>query len=270
MLERRKYLFDSPDGPLVARFAGLGLTGERKLMAARALHEAGFAPEPLGFAHGFLVERWHPAARPLARADADRPGLLGRIAAYVGFRAGTFPAGAGTGASLVDLAAMAIQNASEALGEDAGRRISCLTGIARRLGGIVSPVETDGRMDPHEWIALPCGRILKTDALDHHAAHDLIGCQDPAWDVAGGSVDFNLSPPASARLRRAAEAAAGRAIHEDLVAFYRTCLIAFRIGLFTMALASHAGQPAEQARLRARLEGYERTLREELAGKGDA
>jgi hypothetical protein len=38
-----------------------------------------------------------------------------------------------------------------------------------------------------------CGRLLKTDALDHHARHDLVGCQDVPWDIVGVTVELGLS-----------------------------------------------------------------------------
>ena len=33
---------------------------------------------------------------------------------------------------------------------------------------------------------------MKTDALDHAFGHDLVGCQDIAWDLAGAAVEFDL------------------------------------------------------------------------------
>ena len=35
--------------------------------------------------------------------------------------------------------------------------------------------------------------LLKTDALDHSEGHDLIGCQDIAWDVVGAATELELS-----------------------------------------------------------------------------
>jgi hypothetical protein len=54
------------------------------------------------------------------------------------------------------------------------------------------------------------GRQLKTDALHHHAGHDLVGCQDVAWDIVGVTVELGLSQTqrtgyaAKSRARRAA------------------------------------------------------------------
>ena len=69
---------------------------------------------------------------------------------------------------------------------------------AHRIGALergLRRTETDNRLHVWEWLIRPDGRLLKTDALDHHAAHDLVGCQDVAWDVAGAVVELDLSPP---------------------------------------------------------------------------
>ena len=57
----------------------------------------------------------------------------------------------------------------------------------------VRPIRVDGRMHPWEWIVGRDGALVKTDALDHHQAHDLIGCQDAAWDLAGAAIEFDLN-----------------------------------------------------------------------------
>jgi hypothetical protein len=52
---------------------------------------------------------------------------------------------------------------------------------------------TDNRLHQWEWLIRDDGSILKTDAIDHCSAHDLVGCQDIAWDVAGAIVEFDFS-----------------------------------------------------------------------------
>jgi hypothetical protein len=93
----------------------------------------------------------------------------------------------------------------------------------------------------------PNGRWLKADALDHDAAHDLIGAQDLAWDVAGAAVEFALDAPAVRRLI----AATGVPISPDLLTFLRPCYLAFRLGNARLAERSLEGWPAEAARNRA-------------------
>jgi hypothetical protein len=117
-------------------------------------------------------------------------------------------------------------------------------------------------MHAWEWLALPCGRLLKTDAVDHHAAHDLVGCQDIAWDVAGAHVELGL-PPASLDTVLRALADSGRSVCPDLLALFVPCYCAFQLGQFTMALqAEH--DSAERARLSRTVARYRGRLMDAL------
>ncbi|MDB5682550.1 MAG: hypothetical protein JWM75_248, partial [Sphingomonas bacterium] len=115
---------------------------------------------------------------------------------------------------------------------------------------------TDNRCDPHEWLRLPDGRILKADALDHDAAHDLIGAQDLAWDVAGIAAEFDLDEDAMGQLVAATERAAGRAIDRALLGFLLPCYCAFRLGAAQLAADGLGGWTAEQARNRTAVARY--------------
>ncbi|MEJ1160947.1 hypothetical protein [Prosthecomicrobium sp. N25] len=255
--ERLKYLARTRRGDWLVRFAGLGGEGERKLDAARLLHGAGWAPEPAGLCHGFLVERWI-GAPGLDRAAFPRARLVLRLGDYIGFRARELPARRG-GASLADLAAMARHNTGEALGADAARSLDRILEGAAALEPRVRRVDVDGKLDVHEWL-VDGGRLVKTDGLDHSGAHDLVGCQDMAWDVAGAMAEFGLSRTDSEDLARAAGRKAGRAVDPDLVALLRPCYLAFRLGAATMAAAS-AGRD-EAGRLRRAADRYAEAIRQ--------
>lgn len=261
--ERRKFLLRTGSGPWLLKFAGLGRAGENALERARLLHAAGFTPEPAGLRHGFLAERWLEGARPLtcplARPHADiTPDAVDRLADYLAFRARHLPASSDAGAALPDLLTMARTNVAEALGEDATAALDCwapdrlveLQTAARR-------VVTDNRLHRWEWLRLPDGRLMKADALDHAAAHDLIGCQDIAWDVAGGVVEFDLSEAQARALCRAVDAAAG--LDRRLLDFHLPCYIAFQIGYWTFAMGSDPTAAAERRR-------YEEQWQRRIAG----
>jgi hypothetical protein len=111
-MERRKYRLTTGAGRYIARFAGLGTVGERKLEIARLLHAAGFAPEPLALRRGFLLERWVEGER-LDAGAGGRPEVLAQVARYLGWRARALPAPERRGASLAALREMAAHNASE-------------------------------------------------------------------------------------------------------------------------------------------------------------
>jgi hypothetical protein len=74
-----------------------------------------------------------------------------------------------------------------------------------RIESDLRRVQTDNKLPPWEWLLLPDGRVLKSDAIDHHQAHDLIGSQDIAW-VAGAIVELGISQQESLRLRRGVKA----------------------------------------------------------------
>jgi hypothetical protein len=252
--ERLKFLGWSGAERVLLKFAGLGAIGERKLEMARALHSAGWTPKPLGLVHGFLVERWCEQGRPLA--PGDRP--VEEIGRYIGARARLFPAGRTSGASIETLLEMCRRNISLALGDEAARALELwdTAGLSSR----VTRVRTDNKLDRDKWLRLPDGRLLKTDALDHHQAHDLIGCQDIAWDVAGAIAEFDLEPSETNRLI----AATGHSVNRVLLDFYCTAYLAFRLGQATLAADGHAGRYA--ARLRQLLHHCPATRLESLIG----
>jgi hypothetical protein len=212
---RLKFLAGSGGERILLRFAGLGMIGERKLAMAKAMHGAGFTPEPLGLAHGFLAERWHEDAQPLDRSERPLP----EMAAYIGARARLFPAAESEGASIEELFAMTRRNVEVALGTEASARLDHWEQRLGSLAGRVSRVRTDNRMDARKWRRLSDGRLLKTDALDHHCAHDLIGAQDMAWDAAGAAVEFDLDPGERRFLAAEAGRAARRLVDRELLDF---------------------------------------------------
>jgi hypothetical protein len=243
--ERRKFLHHSAGGVWLLKFAGLGRIGERKLARARTLHAAGFAPEPAGLLHGFLAERWTPHAAP---PEGEPP-----LTEYLSLRS-RFEAPPEAGASAEALLRMAQVNTAEALGAAAAEPLHRFEGPLPALQARIRRVETDNRLHAWEWIAAPTGGWLKTDGLDHHAAHDLVGSQDIAWDVAGAEAEFDLDADAVERLRRQVGADAA------LLAFYRPCYLAFQLGAYAMAADAHAGWPEEAARLETRRRQYQDRL----------
>src|SRR5262249_33421025 len=54
------------------------------------------------------------------------------------------------------------------------------------------PILVDGRMQPHEWVRLPDGRMIKTDGASHGDDHFFPGPTDINWDLAGASVEWNF------------------------------------------------------------------------------
>jgi hypothetical protein len=258
--ERRKFLLGASGATWLLKFVGLGRVGAHKLDMARQLHAAGFTPEPAGYRHGFLVERWIEHAEPLMPEVADRAALIERLAAYIGFRARTFPAAPDEGASLSRLLQMARRNTE--LGLSAAHALH-LDRWARDVAGLehhVRRIRTDNRLHAWEWLRIADGRLIKTDALDHHAAHDLVGCQDATWDIAGACIEFDLSGAEQARLCAAIERITQTPIDRRLLAFSQRCYAAFQLGYWSLASDTLAGYPAEAMRTRAAANRYTQVL----------
>jgi len=220
--ERRKFLARAESGTWLVKFAGLGAIGQEKLDLARKLQAAGFGPEVAGLAHGWLVTRWHEDAAPARPNTAE-------LAAYLRLRR-SLPANQ-PGASSAELLAMIRRNIPQ---------LERWSPDLSRLSP--TPVCTDNRMAAHEWLRLPSGQLLKADAVDHHAGHDLVGCQDIAWDVAGASIELDLTRGDEEQLVHAVGADA------KFVDFYRVAYCAFRIGAHRLSAGSLSHWPEERAR----------------------
>ncbi|GHD16497.1 hypothetical protein GCM10016234_24700 [Tianweitania populi] len=254
-LERRKCLAHTSDGSFLLKFAGLGSEGQRKFDVAETLFAAGFAVEPIATLHGMIVERWIDS-EPLTDRY-DRAGLLDTLGRYLALRA-TLPAH-NEGASLTLLADVAAFNAGQAFGEEAAESVRRLTKDAATMQRLVHPVDADNRLHQWEWRVTADGQLIKTDALDHSSAHDLVGCQDIAWDLAGAIVEHHLTVEESSFLASQVGSLSKREIECDLVDLLVPCYLGFQTGLWSMALdaASDDRKPA----LRHLLERYKLRLR---------
>ena len=218
--ERRKFLAQSTAGKWLVKWAGLGAIGERKLALARQLTP--WISQVAGLTGGWLISHWHDDAVP------TRPSM-GELTAYLELRASI--TAAGPGATLDTLATMVRRN------------VPAFSNWAPDLRTLdPRPVCTDNRMAAQEWLRLPSGQLLKADALDHHQSHDLVGCQDIAWDVAGAITELDLGRDEAEQLRAALE------VPPDLLAFTLIAYRAFRIGAHRMSAASLDHWPDEQRR----------------------
>ncbi|HEX7180973.1 MAG TPA: hypothetical protein VF756_03965 [Thermoanaerobaculia bacterium] len=251
--ERRKYLLSAGGKRWLLKFAGLGRYGRERLELAEALQDAGFIPPVTGLRHGFLIGPWLEDARPLPLiVNVDREALLDQVGRYIAFRASRFPA-EGRGTSPEKLLEMAEFNTEQALGKDAAEALRPWRERLPELSALARPVLTDNRMHAWEWLVLPDGQILKADALDHHAGNDLVGAQDPAWDLAGAIVELGLEKD------RLLEAAARHGLRSAPVqlAFYTLAYLAFQIGWHTLAAQALEGMNGEEAaRMRRAAERY--------------
>ena len=262
MWERRKFLASAGRQTWLLKFAGLSAEGERKLAIAQKLAAAGLTPQPRGLAHGFLVERWEAKASPLR--PFDKP--IQAIGRYIGTRAQLLAPETGSGASPGEMLEMMRRNVGIALGADAARMLDRWEPRLAALATAAVPMRTDSRLDPHEWLVAADGRLLKCDALDHHAGHDLVGCQDIAWDLAGATIEFGLDEWKGQELRSIVEARSGRRVDAQLLDFMTLAYLAFRIG--QSRLSAEMTRPVEAERHRSRALHYADELRRRLPPTG--
>jgi hypothetical protein len=220
--ERRKFRAAHRSSPVLLKFAGLGRIGERKLEIARTLSAKGLVPEPLGLTHGFMVERWREDARPLD--DGEAP--VAEVARYIAARTRLPSAAPDSGASIDELLEMTVRNVKLELGEDAAGALNCWRDCVESLEQCVVRIPTDNKLDRVEWLRTDAGALIKTDALDHHCGHDLIGCQDVAWDIAGAIVEFDLDHFSTGQLVRSASLE----VDFSLLGFCLVAYTAFRLG----------------------------------------
>jgi hypothetical protein len=268
--ERRKYIYSLGDRTWMAKFAGFGRHGEAKLARARSLARAGWVPPPRALRRGFLVEEWLSDAHPLTPDATDRAALLDAVAGYLAFRSRTFPATDQTpGAAPGQLFEMIEVNLCERFGSGATGALDPWRARLATISGRIRRVITDNRLHAWEWLRLPDGRWLKADALDHAEAHDLIGAQDLAWDVAGACVELGLDDEERDRLESRLARESPYRPDPLLRGFHMLAYLAFQMGSYAMAARAHAFDPAEARRLDRAAGRYADRLRLFLDGAGD-
>ncbi|MFT3914661.1 MAG: hypothetical protein QM704_11245 [Anaeromyxobacteraceae bacterium] len=257
-LERPKHLLSAGGRRWLARLAGHGEEGPRRLARARALAAAGLWGEPAGLRHGLILEPWLEGARPLPVAPPPaRAALRAALARWVAVAAAR-PAPPEAGADPEAVARMISVNAAEALGPEAAAGAARLAALAPEVARQARAVELDGRPAAWKWHVLADGRLAKADGADHLAGHELAGCQDALWDVAGAALELGLEPAEERALAEAARAA-GPGADPSLLPFYRAAHAAQELGRWTFAASSAVGPD------RARCEGERDRYRAALA-----
>jgi hypothetical protein len=228
--ERRKFLAYTAADTYLLKFTGLGREGRAKADRARVLAEAGFTPPVLGFRHGFLVQQWCAGPKPVG--DFDRESLIAWLGRYLAFRAERFAARAEDGAGMPALCEMTRINVGEALGPEIARELEERVVKYAERAAPPRPIHTDGRLHRWEWLTRADGSIQKTDAIDHSRQHDLIGCQDLAWDIVGARLELDLDPTEIDSLIRALEQEHGVAVDRNLLAAFAVVYPAFQLALW--------------------------------------
>ncbi len=247
--ERNKFLTaaENPE-PRLFKFFGYGHYGDEVQRREKIAADAGFGPVPRYESDGFVsYERL--AGRPMSAQNVNERVLL-RLAEYCAFRQRSFKAHS---ADLRALNEMARHNLEQ---------LEIDIPIQLRLQ---HPVIADGRMQPHEWLLLADGKMLKTDCGSHGDDHFFPGPTDIAWDLAGAIVEWRMDGSQSeaflAHYYRLSGDGADHRIN-DFVAGYSV----FRAGYCLMAANAMQGS-AEEYRLRIAAEEYRARIPSRLAAE---
>jgi hypothetical protein len=246
---RQKFHARSASKSWLVKFAGLGRIGEQKMRDAQALARAGFGAKTCGLSYGYLIQDWLTGTPP-GTAWYDRGKFITRLGDYLAFRANCLGK-PGPGASLDELRHMTIANSSEALGAAAAQEIETRLARLEASTDRAKRIRTDNRLHAWEWLDTKAG-ILKLDAVDHCCGHDLVGCQDIAWDVAGATAEHDLGDDEIDVLTRSLRRR-GVAVDPELTAALLPCYLAFQLGLWSTA----TGGQRENAGM---IESYARKL----------
>lgn len=214
--ERRKYLLHTDRGRYLLKFVGLGQHGARAVELSRRLAADGLVPRPIAFVRGYVATEWLEGGDTLS---------FEHVARYL--RARLELTTTGDGATPAQLAEM----------------IRCNTGVSVAPPGASPRVAIDGRMHRHEWIG-----AVKTDAVEHHAGHDLVGEQPIAWDVAGAAIELGLDRDALCR---------ALPVPVEHLDFYERAYLAFQLGAHSLAAEMTSWDESEAARLREAARRYE-------------
>jgi hypothetical protein len=234
-MERLKFL--SSDQRRLFIFHGLGRFGRTVAERARLVGEAGYGPRLLAHSGGFSEFCWL-RAQPMDGAQISAA-VLERVADYCTFRLLEF---ASRPPADSQLEAMTRFNVAEVLGRELAARVP---GLETRRAVIA-----DGRMLPHEWLLVPGGLIMKTDAATHGDDHFFPGPVDIAWDLAGAIVEWGMTADAAQYMldryrRRSGDDPRGR------ISAYLLAYAVFRMALCSMAAFALHGSSEEQRLRRA-------------------
>jgi hypothetical protein len=241
-LERLKYLSSPEQGERRCfKFAGLGQYGDVVFERERKVAAAGFGLMPCEESDGFVSYPWIET-RPLASSDLSAQ-ILARLAEYCAFRRRTFAAEL---SNLDAVKKMAQHNLRE-LGFDPAGELR-----------LEHPVIADGRMQPHEWLLSPEGKLLKADSGSHGDDHFFPGPTDIAWDLAGAIVEWRMDDRQKAEFLARYHGAAGDDVRARIDGYIKAYTV-FRLAYCLMAANAMHGSD-EQLRLQRAAATYRAVL----------
>jgi hypothetical protein len=255
-MERLKFL--SPDGHSIYKFEGFGRFGEDVLSRAKVLADANFGCKAFGCKAedaGDGMIRYPVIEGGAANASDVSTALLRRLAQYCAYRTAEFRS---RDSAPTQLPAMLAFNTLQEFGVELGAEINELCAPESIL--------TDGRMQPHEWICVTDGSLLKVDAYTHGDDHFFPGPTDIAWDLAGTIVEWNLDKDATDLFLSEFHRISGMN-RAQIVPLFVLAYTVFRLAYGKMALSTVKGS-SEEPRITAAYLRYRRLAEQQLRDLG--
>lgn len=200
-------------------------------------------PAVLDSCLGFSAFRWIRGSR-FKRSELRDPVFLESVRGYLVRTAGPILNDGVASEGAARLSEMLYWNTKERLGDSFAEKASVLS---RAQQCTRAPTYSDGHMAPWEWVRTAEGQVVKTDNTGHSGDHTLIGEQSLLWDLAGFSVEAELSlADAQAWVKRVP--CEGLIVGPGELEFYVAAYCAFRMGLMTLA-QGQTGDSDERLRL---------------------
>ncbi|MBN1600501.1 MAG: hypothetical protein JW915_02780 [Chitinispirillaceae bacterium] len=189
--ERRKYLVVKNvlrnDPSTLIKFSGLGRYGEMTFRRAEILQVSGMSLPVKNYENGFIeyefVEGKHRWIKEITTS------FLYSAAKYAAFLKNTFPGG--DVVSPDTMREMVMVNIKESIGDAFLDKLSVYHQYTDDLY-LKYITAIDGRMQLHKWLQFD-NHIIKIDNTDHYHDQFFPGCQDIAWDIAGGIIEWDLN-----------------------------------------------------------------------------
>jgi hypothetical protein len=237
-MERLKFI--SHGQKTLFKFEGMGPLGADVRNRAFVLADAGFSPRVSDVGDGFL-EYEFIRGRPLRVQDLSSS-LLERMAHYCAFRLSNFGS---RQADSSELQRMLEYN----LLQECGVEVS----LPADLFATGTPVLSDGRMQPYEWVVSK-EKVIKVDGISHGDDHFFPGPCDIGWDLAGIAIEWKLDAQARDYLVTQFRRFTGRDVRTQLAA-YMLAYSVFRMGFCKMGISTVRGS-SEESRLKSSYEHY--------------
>jgi hydroxymethylpyrimidine pyrophosphatase-like HAD family hydrolase/adenine/guanine phosphoribosyltransferase-like PRPP-binding protein len=190
---REKRVFAISGKKIFFKSVGWGWLGYHAYLAGRRLE--GFVPRVFGLRHGLLVMEWIDGMTPTDKpVPAEQ--MVDVLASYVAARCRTLRLSGDWRLEKRTYRWTGLDDIVTILRSAYGAYVSRLKtpGLRKQLYKYLNAVPTmlDGRMRAEEWLHTPDG-IYKIDFEHHNFGGSEVDLPDPAYDLAAGIFEFELS-----------------------------------------------------------------------------